>query len=365
MQIWNEYFPGDKTGCLTTCLESMFTRQEHNHALLTDNLFWHPETASVVKEYSSESCYNSDKRIITIERFNFILFYIQSRYLRHNEKLLLELNIKNKQSERYYEFDPEADSCYIKYINEKEYHELSPEVRKCTKSAPFFNYYALNPEGAMIPVYLKSLDRTTQRFNIIANHAPFSKYHFVVYSENNGFRGLKQIYHDNMLFWIDDLFCQLNNHNYRLFFTPKGSGNSVDTLHFQLIKSSFPVFEYLDKKYKTHSPVLTETDKSDWPFSGIFVRYTPDSREKTLIKLNREIHNWLSQSNDRTFNLLFQLGSNYYREFFFIFRKKGFNYIPGIKNAIAGYEAAGNIVVEDKKEYDTFPSIINRFELIE
>jgi hypothetical protein len=284
--------------------------------------------------------------------------------LRHKKQLLFDLKIKNEKAQNHYELDAGPLSSYIEYIAESVYKKLPPEVKANTKDASLFKYLDNNPkEKKPVKILLCGQPNQQQKFYIVSNYAPFCKNHFVIYAANEGNKALKQMYHNDTLFWIDSLYSQIGSGDYRLFFNRKGAGNSVDTLHFQFLKSPFPVFDYLGKKFTNFKPALIETNRKDWPFTGILARYNSSSKEEILTSLHHKILDWFSADCENTFNLLFQQAPGGYREFFFIFRKKGYNYISGIKNAIAGYEAGGNIIVENEADYNGFPSATDRLEL--
>jgi len=233
-----------------------------------------------------------------------------------------------------------------------------------TEQFSSFNYIEQNPKRKKISVYLHARNGFPQTFNIVPNLAPFCNNHFVVYAENGGFSGLKQVYqpHGTLLYWIDALFLQINSNNYRLFFNPKGTGNSLDTLHFQILKSTFPAFDSLDRHYPNSDTGLVDTKKTDWPFEGVLARYTCDTRDDILASMETRIERWLSNPAN-TFNLLFHVRQDGLREFFFIFRKKGFNHMAGIHNDIAGCEAGGKVIVEDWTEFENFPEETGEMEL--
>jgi len=286
------------------------------------------------------------------------LYYILTRYLRKEDKLLCDLGIKNHDATQYYEDVSDYDSPYLTYT---EKNQLPFEVREKTSKATIYEYKEQNPNGEIIPITLASKDNSLQEFNITYNWAPFCENHFIVFAKNDGNRALKQIYHpQKMPWWMDDLFTQLNCPEYGSFYNDMGAGHSMATLHIQLIKNSFPVFEKLEGIYplKEASGRLIETANDDWPFKGILARYTPDTKEKVLSDLEERIEDWMSDSNN-TFNLLYQMNGEY-REFFFVFRGKGYNYIEGISNGIAGYEVAGNIIIEDLDEFKAFPDKIRK-----
>ncbi len=344
--------------------EEMFSQSEADGALLTNSLFQREEAASIIKQYVQIQGKASETKTISIENFNFNLIYLQSRFLRHFERLLFDLGIKKEDAPKHYELDIDPLSPYIEIISRSDYDKLPSTVQKATKEAAFFKYLDSNPKGRLLPILLRGRNGNEQKFCFISNVAPFCDDHLVIYADSDGNKVLKQMYHEDTLYWIDDLRSQTGSNDYRLFFTPKGAGNSEDILHYQYLKSPFPVFSYLSTNYAGQETAIIETDKSDWPFPGILARYNSSSKNEILAELDRRINKWLNDDKTNTFNLLFQSNPRGFREFFFIFRKQGYNYIEGIKNAIAGYEAGGNIIVEDRTDFDNFPSVINRLALV-
>jgi len=351
------------TANLENNLEEMFTQYDSDFAIIYHHLFQDNKTALILRQYG----YGFDddvSRKIYIEGAEFNLCYVNSRRLRYNINLLYKLNIIDSYAKRFYEYDPHPSATYLIYLSEDAFNRLPPEVQKITKQAPFFNYAERYPKRKIISVNLHSRSGFPQKFIIVPNLAPFCSDHFVVFAENGGFGGLKQVYqpHGTLLYWIDDLFLQFQTSNYNLFFTPKGAGNTLDTLHFQLLKSSFPAFDSLDRHYNNNDTGLIYTNKNDWPFEGILARYTHETRDTVLASLETKIEYRLSNP-ENTFILLFHVRQDGLREFFFIFRKKGFNYISGIHNEIAGSETGGIIIVENKKEYESFPTETGKLEL--
>ena len=346
---------------LSDC-EEMFLQNEIDGVLINESILRKKECYEIIQKYFLCNEINTDKKIITIEGFNFNLIYLGSRLWRHNKQLLYDLNIINNKKKKYFELDENIYSPYIEYIDEKKYNDLPENNKKNIKEAAFFNYLDNNKKGKL-SIILNGKDGKEKKFCIISNYAPFCKNHFVVYSENEGNKALKQIYHKDTLYWIDSLHSQIGSKDIRLFFSPKGAGNSQDALHFQYLKSKFPAFDYLDEKYSGGASEIIETKKSDWPFPGIMARYNSNSKEIILKELNKIIKSWLNKNSNNTFNLLFQSTSCGNYEFYFIFRKLGYNYIKGIKNSIAGYEVGGNIIVENKTDFENFPSALNKLSL--
>jgi hypothetical protein len=356
---------------LSEKIEALFDSMDSDHALLTPNLFLDKETMQILHEYECDPytgyapgqlSYGSTKKV-TIEGSEFNILYVPTRSYRNNADLLFELGIKKRGARQYYEYDdPSIDQSYITYIDEASKKNLPKDVQDKIKKATIYNYPEQNPKGKLIDIDLYSKNGLPRIFCITANWAPFEKYHYIIFAKNNENLALKQIYHNNKtLYWIDDLFTQLNSPAYSLFFNPQGAGYSMDTLHFQLIKNSFPVFEALEQKYPLKNSKLIHTNNSDWPFKGILARYTSNTKNEVLSVLNGEINHWISGQNN-TFNLLFRMRQDGYREYFFVFRNKGLIQIKEISNDIAGYEVAGNIIVEDRKDYENFPDKIEKLE---
>lgn len=279
--------------------------------------------------------------------------------------MLFTLGIKKRNTKQFYEYQNIDNPDYITYIDEDAYQQLHIDIRKNVRKATIYKFSEQNPRGNLIYFVLHSEEGSSQEFILTANWAPFQDYHFIIFAKNNGLTALKQKYHSGRtLEWIDDLFTKLKSVNYSLFFNSQGAGQSMDTLHFQLIKNEFPVFTTLNKTYNNYYPGLIRTNINDWPFEGILARYTQETKNEAFKQLNMEINEWISNP-ENTFNLLFRIKNDEYREFFFVFRKKGLNYIKGISNGIAGYEVAGNIIIENREEYEKFPDNIDEFFLSE
>jgi hypothetical protein len=357
-------------------IESLFEELDSSHALLTPRLFDDEETRRIIenkcpgfyKASFKKEC-NSQKyglsKEISVGQFKLYKHHVITRCLRKNDELLFELGIKKRNAEKYYEYDPCLSSPYIFCIDESYKNRLPPEIREKLRKATVFKYDKQNPKGKLITVDLQSKDGFSHAFNITANWAPFCKNHFVVFAHNNGNSVLKQIFHKNeTLYWIDDLFTQLDSAEYGLFYNPQNAGNSMDTKHFQLVKNSFPVFEALKRSYPNMTPGLIHTNKYGWPFKGILARYTLDTKDRVLSSLEKEICLWIANSKNN-FNLLFSVNQNGYREFFFVFRQNGLNYAKGISNGIAGYEIGGHLIIEEREEYENFSDKSEKLEMCE
>ena len=337
-------------------IEALFDRLDSAGALLTPGLA------------GSEGNSYGYSQEIEIEGARFVKHHVITRLLRKDNDLMVNLGIRNPKAKVYYEYDPSPESSFIFYIDEYTHQNyLSGDNKKKATRTGIYKYSDNNPKGELMPVKLCSKNGSPQAFFVTANWAPFSAYHFIVLAENDRNRALKQVYHPGCtLWWIDDLFEQLNSADYNLFFSPQGAGNSLDTLHFQIIKGpSFPCFERLGQKYPQKEPGLIDTKKGDWPFKGILARYSPETKDRVLSALEEKILLWLKSSPDNTFCLLYQLNQDGCREVFFVFRKRGLNSIKGISNYISGYEVAGNLIIEDRTEYLDFPEISEKLELME
>jgi hypothetical protein len=346
-------------GELSERMENLFAEQVSDNAILTDALFCRRE-AGLSDQAEFEYGQSSEEKTALIGRFKFTLLYVRSRRLRYDQTLLLDLGIKNPNAVTYYEYWS-PNSPYVRYISGETWQRLRPEVRRCTKTAPFFNYFAANPKAKSLAVNLRGIDRISQRFQIAPNLSPFCANHFVLWPEFEGRTGLKQVYYTDMLYWIDDLFCQLES-GYSLFFSAKGSGNSVDSFHAQVLRLPFPAFDCLDRYYEATGLIMTNVQA--WPLPGMLLRYGSGTKDAALAEFDRHIRSWLSLDNTRTFNLLFRKMADGIREAFFIFRKKGFTRLSGVSNEFAACEAGGNIVIENREEYEGFPGEIERFELV-
>ena len=289
--------------------------------------------------------------------------HVATRILRKNSVLLGKLGIENPDAKKFYEYD--SDSSEISYIGEYTYRNLSESEKIRAQRATIFEYKELNPKGRLCSVILHYKDGHPQEFKIIPNRSAFTDNHFVAFAHYNGNVALKQVFHPNgTLYFVDDLFTQLNNSGYSLFFNCQGAGHSMNTMHYQLLKKSFPAFEHFNIIYPKNDCGLTLVTKHDWPFPGILARYTEDTKDKVLSALENEIKLWLSSNSEHTFNLLFRC-DNGLREFFFVFREKGVSFIKGISNAIGSYEVSGNILIEDRMEYDVFPVFCENLELVQ
>jgi hypothetical protein len=342
-----------KYGEFVKYIEGLFAKQVADRAILTDDLCC-----------GRESGHGSAKKTVVIEGHDFNLLYVRSRCLRHDQALLTELGIRPPNTAKFYEFDPASDSPYVEYITEESYRRLAPEARRHAKATPFFNYFETNPKAKSLAVNLHGKDGSETKFNVVANLAPFCENHYLVWPEPQGNTGLKQIYHESMLYWIDDLFCRIGA-GYSLFFSANGSGNSINTLHFQVLALPFPAFDCLDRYYKNRTSPLIRANTRAWPLPGIFVRYHSAAKDEPLAEFDRCIRDWLSLDSARTFNLLFRIeAATGIREAFFIYRKKQFTRLSGVDNEFAGCEAGGNIIIENREDYERFPDKTERLELV-
>jgi hypothetical protein len=336
-------------------MEELFANQVFDRAIITDDLFdllCHREAGG-----------GSEWKTVDIGGFRFTLIYVRSRGLRHDQTTLVKLGIKNPDAARYYEFDPSPDFPYVRYRPEQAYQGRDLETRKRVKFSPFYNYIDANPKSESLEITLHGKDGISQRFHISPNISPFCDNHFLVWPEPENCLGLKQVYHESLFYWIDDLFSRLDSH-YSLFFSAIGAGNSLDTLHFQVLPLPFPAFDYLGRRYGDTGSGLIETSAEIWPLPGIFARYNSGTKTVVLVELDRYIRGWLSRDKARTFNLIFRKKNAGIREAFFIFRKKGIARLPGVPNEFAASEAGGNIIIESRTDYANFPSITDRFELV-
>ncbi|MCL2720989.1 MAG: hypothetical protein FWD47_06575 [Treponema sp.] len=357
-------------------IEELFEKQNTAGAILTPRLY--QEKKHIILKYCKDY-YNDNQTLdnfsygpskkVYIEKSNsiFNVFYIRTRKDRNNTKLLIDLGIRKENALQYYEYeDPDIDPFYISYIDKETLNKLPNDVQKVTRKATIFIYKDQNPKGELISCNLQSKDGSYQEFNVTANWAGFQENHFIifakVFSKNNSHYVLKQIYHDDILWWIDDLFSQINSDTYSLFYSPIFAGNSMDTLHLQLIKSNFPVFEKLNNDYNNYTSELININDNVWPFPGILARYTVDDKDKILFELNDKINRYISKSGN-TFNLLFRTRKEY-REVYFAYRKKGKSYIKGISNDIAGFEVGGNLIIESKEEFENFSDKVEEIDLV-
>jgi hypothetical protein len=339
-------------------MEDLFAEQAADLAILTDDLFYQWEAGLSGYQPGLESGQASERKTVIIGGFDFNLFFVRSRCLRYDQTLLCRLGIKNPNSIKYYEYCS-PDSPYVRYLDEKTWQRLPPKIRQQTKIAPFFHYFEANPRAKSLTIYLHRKDGSSQRFNITPNLAPVASNHFLVWPDpEEGFTGLRQSYHEDMLYWLDNL--QLDA-GYSLFFSAEGSGNSVATFHFQVLQAPFPVFGYLDRHYENRKGLIM-TNMRAWPLPGILARYDSGTKDAVLAEFHRHISGWLSLDGSHTFNLLFRRRTGI-REAFFIFREKGFTYISGIQNEFGACAAGGNIIVEACQDFDKFPGETDRLEL--
>jgi len=359
-------------------IEALFDELDSKHALLTPTLFGDEETGKILRKHCGgifteslqKECNLQEygpSREISVGKVRLHIHYVTTRCLRKFPDFLVDLGILNSEA-KYFEYDPCPESPYIIYLDEYENKNLPPEIDRKNRKATVFKDQ--NPKGETISIDLHSRDGHSQTFFITPNMAPFSKNHFIIFSAPQRGRNtaLKQIFHNNQtLYWIDDIFTQLNSVEYGLFFNAQGANNSMDTFHVQIIniQNSFPVFESLKRSYPNTNSGLIFTEECDWPFKGILARYTPDTRDRILPSLEEEIKLWISKDPDNTFNLVCQMNQNGYREFFFVFRQKSLGYIKGISAGTAGYEVAGRLIIEDRKEFDAFPEHIEKLEMCE
>jgi len=292
----------------TKMLEDLFEQQKRDGAILTDYLFHQKKSAEILRKYYPDLSGGSESKPATIEFQTFNILYRTSRLLRHKQELLYDLGITRRDAAKYYEYDPSDESPYIEYITEDQYQALPGEIQKQTIRAPFYNYRELNPKGKMLPTELMG-KHATRQFNVLANYAPFVDHHFLVVAAHDENRGLKQTYHPDTLWWLDDLFGKLNDPAYSLWLSPKGCGNSVDSLHYQLLKIAFPAFTRLGQAFP-HTPDLYLVDKNVWPFSGLLARYDASTRDAILEDLHARITTYLKADSENTFNLLAHIHEN-------------------------------------------------------
>jgi hypothetical protein len=346
-------------GNLSERLAALFAEQVADNAILTDSLFY-----QAGYQYGPESGQDSEDKTAVIGGFRFNLSYVRSRCLRYNQSLLVELGIKNPNAARYYEFCL-PNASYIIYIDEETWQGLQPDVRKRAKLAAFINFSEANPKSKFLPVYLHGKNGIPQCFHIICNLAPFCDKHFLLWPQYEGRTGLNQIYHSDMLYWIDDLFCQLEGTGYTLFFSAEDAGNSLKTFHFQILKLPLPVFDYLDRYYAHRAGFdLITTSTQAWPLDGIMARYDSSTKDAALAEFDLSIREWLSRDDSHSFNLLFRIkAASGIREAFFIFRKKGFTRFCRIKNTFGACEAGGHVIIEDREDFDNFPDESGPLEL--
>ena len=326
-----------KTELTVPKIEALYDRLDSAGALLTPGLAGIEDARQKINQFDPDlyreilsikpgsPCYGYSQNI-EIEGAGFVKHHVITRYLRKDNVLMVNLGIRNPEAKAYYEYDPSPDSPFIIYIDDFAYqNHLDEDNKKNARRTGIYEYSDNNPKGELMPIKLCANNGSPQGFFVTANWAPFSAYHFIVFAENDGNRALKQVYYPGCtLWWIDDLFEQLNSAGYHLFFSSQGAGNSMDTHHFQIIKGpSFPCFERLGQVYSQKDPGLIETKKGDWPFEGILARYSPETKDSILSSLEEKILLWLRSSPDNTFCLLYQMNRDGYREVFFVFRKRG------------------------------------------
>ncbi|GBR77352.1 hypothetical protein RDn1_011 [Candidatus Termititenax dinenymphae] len=295
-------------------------------------------------------------RKVYLDKHRFNLFYSEPRHLRRNTVLLQQYGIIDPGSPKYYEYPaPELNNKQLKIISEKDYQFLTPKEQFQTNRACF-----INPNELTTSVYLSGYKGAPQKFSIGANFAPLGHNHFVAWTvpqeSADGELTLRQAYQGiNQLYWIDDLLTKLNDPEYRLFFSAIGAGATSYTQHYQFLQEKFPAFAHLSYYYPNSGSEIIYTSKHAWPFNGFLARYDSQSKETVLTGLTRLIKHWLRQKPNNTFNLLAQLRPDGTREIYFAKRKYGLNYMQGMSNMFGGYEVAGNIVMEDPREYQSFP----------
>jgi hypothetical protein len=304
------------------------------------------------------------KREISLAGHHSFLIYADARHLRKDPRVLQEHGIIDNNKPHYYEYvSPEIKSRYIKLIDEDMYQALPPKRQALAHNACFFNQME-----QVEKIELSSYKGQPEQFNIGVNFAPFGRNHLVAWNvpwaSAGQYLALRQVYQGiNHFYWADSLSEQIDNPEYHLLFNAKGTGNSSNIFHFQILQERFPAFEDLANHYPYRSSEIISTNQRAWPFTGFLARYTTKSKKYILGNLSKEVKQWLAQSPANTFNLLIQQQDSL-REMFFIKRRQDLNHISGISNYFGGYEVAGNIVVEDPDEYAHFPDRIGQIEWV-
>jgi len=358
---------------ITIKIEQLFKEGIENNAILHSGMFNDTEIAAILKECKADFSKNKIKPV-SINGLYYKIFYFKHRPLRGYLKkggLLDRLGIINIEAESYYEVPSSDSPDFLSYVPKK---DLPKEASFRTASI-FPNYNEdpnknKNPKGKFFRITLHAQDRSASDFNITPNWAPFcpeEKEHFIVVSAPYDKKALRQIFHTNRtLYWIDDLMSQLNSCEYSGFFNI--TSYSMDTLHYQLLKTKLPVFDRLGVLYPDKTILAPiKTTKSDWVFPGILCRYNDQSKKSVLARFEKMILKWQSENSQRTFDILFHITDDGYREFYCIFRDKDLIYIkPGNVKAqitMAGLETSGIIIVESSTIFKAFPEIIADFKL--
>jgi hypothetical protein len=301
------------------------------------------------------------KAIIAKHYFNVI--YSEPRHRRKDPNLLRQHGIIGAQQNYFYEYiNPDLGRKKLQLIDVETFNKLGPKHQNNLQPAHF-----LNPAEFTIPLKLSGYKNNLQDFLMGANYAPFGAGHFVVWTpaQNTtaGLLAYQQIYQGiNQLYWADSLLSQIGDPEYRLFFNARGTGNSSNIFHFQVLREKFPVFAQFSYYYHYNRSEIIYTSRRAWPFQGFLARYTLETQKTVLEELTTHIKHWLKQKPFHTFNLLAKFRPDGRREIFFVKRKSSLIYLKGISNSFSGYEVAGNIVVENMQEYQNFPDRIRNIE---
>ncbi|MDR2428174.1 MAG: hypothetical protein LBD62_00010 [Candidatus Margulisbacteria bacterium] len=302
------------------------------------------------------------KKVILAKHY-FNVIYSEPRHRRKDPNLLRQHGIIGAQQNCFYEYiNSDLGRKKLQIIDAETFNKLSQKHRNNLQPAHF-----LNPAEFTIPLKLSGHKNNQQDFLMGVNYAPFGAGHFVVWTPaQNTTAGLltyQQVYQGiNQLYWADSLLSQIGDPEYRLFFNARGTGNSSNIFHFQVLREKFPVFAQLSRYYHHNGSEIIYVSRQAWPFQGFLARYTLETKKAVLEALTTHIKHWLKQNLSHTFNLLAQFMPDDRREIFFVKRKSNLIHLQGISNSFSGYEVAGNIVVEDMREYQNFPDRIRNIE---
>ncbi|GHV85219.1 hypothetical protein AGMMS50230_08270 [Spirochaetia bacterium] len=289
------------------------------------------------------------KKSLSIGPHAFRVIHGEARSKRRDRDLLIKEGILNEKDPRFATI-PHNNPVYCGIIHKRLFKKF-----KGARLSTIINVGNSSPKAILIPLTLKGKNGKGTVLPTIPNVSPLGNKHFVFFAlpeRLNGERVLrKQVHHSDTVYWISDFLTQLNDPDYNGFFNPINSGNSEDLLHVQYLKEQFPFFDMISEQNVKDD--LTFIDKSHWPFEGWLLRYPANTPHKELYleKLNKKIEEYINKGNN--YNLLFHSTGDYH-ELYLAYR--GENPVKlKVNNTlvnIAGYEVAGNIILEDKELYD-------------
>jgi hypothetical protein len=354
-----------RTDSLVYDLEKLF--MEMVRAILTPDLFNDKKKALILQKYGYLSTAKNESEIVFINGKEFEKRYCCLRAVRNKPLLLEKLGSKRKNVKPPLEVTSLRSSKLIDYVYDEQLQDHPYKDEEGIRPATIFPYKILNPKGRVLEINLNGKNGEKKSFYITPNYACFNDNHHIIFPVNDGNSALKQVYQEDLLYFMDTL-AQIGDANYRCFFNSEGAGHSMRTFHIQVLKARFRVFENLDRYYEDNDfeadPVIN-TCSDAWPFTGFLCRYRKETMKTILPALEAKIDEWLSKDTiNNTFNLLFQIREDGYREFFFAPRIKNeislkFTLDGKEENVVmAGFEIAGTIILDSLNIFNNFPQII-------